>query len=118
MNSLRAESTGMLRALTVLEKLIKERKTIQTNRIVACNNNSLVKRTHQIYAHGTRWNNQVLKPHMDIQLHIDRLIKALNGDIKITNVKGHCDRGKEPLKWIQKLNVRVDELATQQRETI
>ena len=59
-----------------------------------------------------------MKPHMDIQLHIDGLIKALNGDIKITHVKGHCDRGKEPLTWIQKLNVRADELATQQRERI
>ena len=58
-------------------------------------------------------------PHMDIQCQIDRVLVKLNeciSQINVVHVKGHQDTKKTSrLSWLERLNVRADQLATLER---
>ena len=57
-----------------------------------------------------------MKPHIDIQLQIDEILHRLQNIIEIEHVRGHQDTRKgRRLTWVEKLNVRADELATLER---
>ena len=49
---------------------------------------------------------------MNIQLQIDSLLQRIRDYVDIIHVKGHQDqKNKSKLTWLERLNVRADELA-------
>lgn len=115
MDSLRAESSGMVHALTVMVKLLTQ-VTCKAHIILASDNLQLVKRTKLICEYGSRLPNQYTAPHMDLQCVIDSMITEHFIDIEVIHVKGHQDTHKQThLTWVEKLNVRADHLATKAR---
>ena len=115
LDSLRAESMGMLHALSVIGPLLAKIQYTGTV-ILASDNLELIKRTTQIHDYGTRLPNQYDKPHMDIQCSIDVLLLRYFPTITINHVRGHQDEKKNStLTWLEHLNVRADTIATKAR---
>ena len=115
MDSLRAESSGMLHALTVMVNFLRQ-GTCNPKIKLGSDNLLLVKRTKLICEYGSRLPTQYTAPHMDIQCIIDSLIVENIFDIEVTHVKGHQDTKKQgTLTWEETLNVRADQLATMAR---
>ena len=112
MDSLRAESSGMLHALTVIVHHIRNGNCTAKIKL-ASNNLLLVKRTKLICEYSSRLPTQYAAPHMDLQCIIDSLIVEHIIDIEVIHVKGHQDTLKHgSLTWEEHLNVRADQLAT------
>ena len=63
--------------------------------------------------------NQTTKAHMDVVLQICEFMHELTGNWSTDHVKGHQDRGNQTdLAWEAKLNIRSDELATEERNNL
>ena len=110
MDSLRAESSGMLHALNVMVNFIRNGTCTEKIKL-ASDNLILVKRTKLIFEYSSRLPNQYTAPHMDLQCIIDSLIVEHLIDIEVIHVKGHQDTHKQGiLTWEEKLNVRADQI--------
>lgn len=114
-DSLRAESMGMLHALTVMSHQ-QEQTNCSGQIVLASDNLELVHRTKTYIEYGSRFANQYTAPHMDIQCAIDQILAKLCPQIEATHVLGHQDTKKDAqLTWLEFLNVRADHIATYTR---
>ena len=99
MDSLRAESSGMLHALTVMVNFLRNGNCNAKIKL-ASDNLLLVKRTKLICEYTSRLPTQYTAPHMDIQCIIYSLIVENIIDIEVIHVKGHQDTKKQgSLTW-------------------
>lgn len=115
MDSLRAESMGMLHALIVMSRQQKQ-VHCKGNIIIASDNLELITRTKKFSEYGSRLANQYLGPHMDIQCAIDDIIGTTFPHREVTHVFVHQYKHKNAeLTWLEYFNVRSDSIATYTR---
>ena len=104
-DSLRAESMGMLHALTVMSKQ-QQNTNCKGNLILASDNLELINRTQTFNEYGNRFAKQYVAPHMDIQCAIDTILEKDFPHIEVQHVFGHQDTKKSTaLTWLEYLNV-------------
>ena len=118
-DSLRSESSGFLHALKVAYETLTAHDHAVTSATLGSDSKVLIDRVQQFQISQGRPPKMYVLPHMDIQCQIDRVLGKLNesiSQINVVHVKGHQDTKKASrLSWLERLNVRADQLATLER---
>lgn len=119
MDSLRAETFGML-ALSLALRKLKAGGTIQSQPIaIYTDSKSCIDRLDSLNRPGPPYMNNATRPHADVLLQLHHSL-GLFDHLPPQHVSGHADRHKDlcDLTEEEQMNVRADTLATQAGETM
>jgi hypothetical protein len=78
---------------------------------IYCNNESVIKTINQ-HRYGRMTNKTLYSPDMDIFLKIFHILKSSNDYFRFLHIKGHQDKGQQPISYQGYLNIIADKLAT------